>query len=80
MLEKIVVIDSIEILEDGHMQIREATKIIEDGIEIAKTYHRSVIAPGQDVTSHPQKIKDIAGIIHTEDVVKKYKDKTKKND
>lgn len=54
------VIDLIEVLESGHLQVREANLVERDGIVIAKTFHRYVIAPGEDVIDKEQKIKDIA--------------------
>ena len=75
MLEKLVVIDSINIIEDGQMQIRQATKIMEDGKEISKTYHRWCLAPGQDVTDQIDKVKDITNTVWTPDVVSAFKSK-----
>jgi len=60
MLEKITVIDKIEVLEDGQIQVRQATKIMEDGKEIGKTYHRWVLAPDMDVTNQDDRVKAIA--------------------
>lgn len=54
------VIDLIEILETGHLQIREANLVERDGVVIARTFHRYVIAPGEDVSDKEQKIQDIA--------------------
>ncbi|GAG96712.1 unnamed protein product, partial [marine sediment metagenome] len=48
MLEKITVIDQIEVTRDGTIQVRRADLIIEDGVEIAKTYHRHVLNPGDE--------------------------------
>jgi len=79
MLEKKIVIERIEILEDGQMQIRQATKILEDGVELSKSYHRWVIAPGNDVSSQSDRVKAVAGVIHTKEVIDKYKAKAKKN-
>ena len=79
MLEKKLVIDKIEVLEDGQMQIRQATKIFEDGAELTKSYHRWVIAPGDDVSPQSDRIKAVAGVIHTKEVIDKYKAKAKKN-
>ena len=80
MLEKLIVIDSINVLSDGQMQIRQATKIMEDGKEISKTYHRWVKAPGDDVTDQEDKVKKIAEAVWTEDVKKAHKDKQKANE
>ena len=49
-LEKLSVIDQIEITRNGNIQVRRANLIIEDGEEIAKTYHRHVLSPGDDLT------------------------------
>ncbi len=70
MLEKTKVIDKIEILEDGTMQIREETRILEDGEIISRSFtNRQVIEPGDDVSQLEQRIKDISGVIHTAEVV-----------
>ena len=71
-LTKEIVIDKIEILSDGQMQIRQATKILEDGKEISKAYHRWVLVPGQDTTDQTQKVKDIALATWTQAVIDAY--------
>ena len=73
MLVKKVVIDSIEVLETGHIQVRTATLILDDGKEIGKTYHRHVIAPDQDTSKEDPKVQAIANIIHTKEVIDTYK-------
>ena len=74
-LEKLVVIDKIEVLEDGQIQVRQATKIMEDGKEISKTYHRWVLTPGQNLTDQIQKVQDIATATWTEEVISAYQAK-----
>ena len=54
------VVDLIEVLESGHLQVREANLVERDGVVIAKTFHRYVISPGEDVSDKEQKIQDIA--------------------
>ena len=54
------IIDLIEVLESGHLQIREANIIERDDVVIAKTFHRYVISLGEDVSQKEQKIQDIA--------------------
>jgi hypothetical protein len=54
------IVDLIEVLSTGHLQVREANLVEKDGVVIAKTFHRYVIAPGEDVSDKEQKIKDIA--------------------
>jgi hypothetical protein len=77
-----VVIDKIEILEDGQMQIREATKIYRDGIEIAKTYNRKCISPdisSDNLLKEDSKVQLVAGVIFTKDIKDAYKaEKAKK--
>lgn len=74
-LTKTVSIDRIEILEDGKMQVRRTTKVLEDGVEIGKTYHRSVLAPGDDVVKQDSRVQSIAGVVWTPAVVTAYKEK-----
>jgi hypothetical protein len=65
--------DKIEIVGDfKHIQVRTATIIERDGVEISKSYHRHVIAPGDDVTNESAEVKAIAAVVHTEAVVDAY--------
>jgi len=73
MLVKKVVIDSINAIRTGHIQVRTATLILEDGKEIGKTYHRHVIAPDQDTSKEDPRVQAIANIIHTKEVIDAYK-------
>jgi len=73
MLEKVVVIDQIEVTESGHVQVRQATKIMEDGKEIGKTYHRHVLSPGDSLEGQDAKVQRIANAVWTDEVVKAYK-------
>ncbi len=56
-------IDLIEVLFNNILQVREAYIIEKDGIEIARTFHRYVLTPGDDLINQPQKIKDIAEVL-----------------
>lgn len=57
------VVDLIEVLENGHLQIREANIIEKDGVVVAKTFHRYVVVPGDDVSDKEQRIQDIAAAV-----------------
>jgi hypothetical protein len=59
-LEEIKVIDKVEILENGIVQVREATRIIKDGQQIAETYHRASFEKGADLSSMPANVRAIA--------------------
>jgi hypothetical protein len=71
-LTKEQVIDKIEIVENGIMQVRQATKIMEDGKEISKTYHRWAFEPGTDVSEQPANVQAIAAAAWTPAVIAAY--------
>ena len=66
------VIDKIEVVESGTLQLREATRIMRDGVEIAKTFHRTSLTPGQDLTGQPANVVAIANAAWTAEVVAAY--------
>lgn len=72
MITKEKVIDQITVCENGIILYREATKIIEDDVELTKTYHRSSLTPGQDLTGQPDKVIAIAQAAWTPEVVAAY--------
>ena len=79
MLEKKISYDH-SITELGHIQVRQITRIMEDGKEIGKTYHRHVLSPEDDLENQDERSKQIAQAIWTPEVVKKYKDRIKEKD
>jgi len=54
-----------EFLEDGQIQVKEITRLMENGEEVGKNYRRHVVDVGDDVTNEPQIVKDIASGLHT---------------
>ena len=44
-LTKVTVVDKIEVLEMGQVQVRTATKIMEDGVQLSSSFHRHVVEP-----------------------------------
>jgi hypothetical protein len=74
-LTKEVVIDQITVLEDGQMQVREVTRIMEDGVELSKSYHRHVVSPGDDLTKEDAKVAEVGTVVHTEKVKDDFKAK-----
>jgi hypothetical protein len=72
MLEKIEVVDRIEVLENGCVQVRTATRIMEDGKAISSTFHRHVVAPGDDYAAEDARVKAICAATHTADVISAY--------
>ena len=78
-LEEIKVIDKIEVVENGTLQVREATRIMKDGQEIAKTYHRWSFAPGADVSEMPANVQAIAEAAWTTEVIAAYQAQQEQN-
>jgi DNA-binding transcriptional LysR family regulator len=68
-LTKSVVIDQITVTETGIILYREATRILEDGVELTKTYHRSSLQPGQDISAVPANVQAICNAAWTPEVI-----------
>jgi hypothetical protein len=71
-LEKIIAVDSIEVTENNCVQVRTKTAIIENGSQISSTFHRHVIAPGDDYSSEDSKVQAICVALHTQEIVTAY--------
>jgi hypothetical protein len=71
-LEKKVVVDLIEAVENGCVQVRTKTAILEDGKEISSKFHRHVVAPGADYSAEDAKVQAICAAIHTPEVIAAY--------
>ena len=61
-----------EILENGVIQLRRSDIISEDGVDIATSYDRRIIAPGDDVLNESQEIQDLAAVVHTQARIDSY--------
>ena len=61
-----------EVLPNGVIQVRRADLVKEDGVEIARTFHRHVLVPGDDVSKEPECVKAIANAVWTPAVVSAY--------
>ena len=66
------IIDKIELIENNSIQVRTATVIEKDGVELTRTFHRHVVAPGADITNEDPKVQAIANAIWTEEVINTY--------
>ena len=70
--EKVIAADRIEILEDGSLQIREATIILRDGEPdptYPAKYHRYVLHPGDDLSGRDARIAAVAEAAWTPEVI-----------
>ncbi len=71
LIEKTLV-DKVELVENNSIQVRTANIIERDGTEISRTFHRHVVAPGDDVSNEDPKVQAIANAIWTEEVIAAY--------
>ena len=95
-LSKVTVVDKIEVLEKGHVQVRTATRVLEDGTELSSSFHRSIIVPqvrtgyekdvsagtwaATDVTGEDARVAAICSASWTAEVIAAYKSTVLAND
>ena len=72
-LEKIEIVDRIEVVENGSVQVRTKTVIMEDGQQIGGNFHRHIVAPGDDYSNEDARVQAICAATHTADVIAAYK-------
>ncbi len=72
-IEKNQIVDRIEVVEDGSVQVRTANRVTENGVVITQTYHRHVIVPGDDYSREDARVQAICAATHTAEVVAAYK-------
>lgn len=65
-------IDQIEIVGNWNIQVRQATTIEKDGVQVARTFHRWVLTPDMDISGQEQKVQDIANAAWTPEVKAAY--------
>jgi hypothetical protein len=73
VLKKIVNVDRIEAFENGLVQVRTKTTIMEDGNQISGSFHRHVVAPGDNYSAEDARVQSICAATHTADVIAAYK-------
>ena len=73
-LTKQTVVDKIEVLENGTLQVRSVTRVLEDGEVLSSSFHRHTLAPGSDTSNEDAKVVAIANATWTADVVTAYND------
>ena len=95
-LSKVVVVDKIEVLEKGQVQVRTVTRIMEDGVELSSSFHRHVVEPqvrtgyvkggsagtwaATDVTGEDARVQAICTASWTAEVIAAYKATVLAND
>ena len=71
-LTKNTTVDQITVTENGIIMYREATRIMEDGAELTKSYHRNSLIPAQDLTGVPANVVAICNTVWTAEVIAAY--------
>ena len=65
--------DKIEIVgEFKHVNVRTATVIKRDGIEISRSFHRYVVSPDSDISGESAEVQAICNVVHTDAVKSAY--------
>jgi hypothetical protein len=73
-LTKEIVVDKIEVLEKGQIQVRAATRVLEDGVALSSSFHRHVLAPGDDLSGQDARVSAIATATWTDEVITAYQE------
>ena len=71
-IEKIQIVDRIEVVKNGCVQVRTKTAIMENGKQISGTFHRHVVAPGHDYSGEDARVQAVCAATHTDEVVAEY--------
>jgi hypothetical protein len=71
-LEKKTVTGQLEVGENGSIGLRTDTVVLDDGVELSRSFHRKVLAPGDDVSGEDAKVQAVASAVWTDEVVAAY--------
>ena len=72
-ITKELIQDKIEVVGDfKHIQVRTATIIKEDGVEISRSFSRHAVAPSDDISDESEDVQAMARQFHTDAVKKAY--------
>ena len=72
-LTKTVVVDSIDVLESGSLQVRTRTDVLEDGVKLSHSFHRHVLAPGESTSGQDARVIAVANTVWTDAVIAAYR-------
>ena len=77
-ITKELIQDKIEVVGDfKHIQVRTATVIKEDDVEISRSFSRHVVSPDSDSTNESADVKAMVAQFHTDAIKKAYADHLK---
>jgi hypothetical protein len=82
-LTKEIVVDKIEVMEMGQVQVRTATRVLEDGVQLSSSYNRHVVDPSRnnddgwvdtDISGEDARVQAICNATWTAEVKTAYQD------
>jgi hypothetical protein len=82
-LTKEIVVDKIEVLEMGEIQVRTATRVMEDGTQLSSSFHRHVVVPSvktgdtwadTDISGEDARVQAVANATWTDSVKTAYQE------
>ena len=88
-LTKETVVDKIEVLEMGEVQVRTATRVLEDGVELSSSFHRHYVEPSTktgdtwgdtDISGEDARVQAIANATWTAEVKTAYQEQQDANE
>jgi len=88
-LTKETVVDKIEVLELGQVQVRTATRVLEDGTQLSQSFHRHVVEPSTkasgswadtDISGEDARVQAIANATWTAEVKTAYQEQQDANE
>jgi hypothetical protein len=68
-LTEVVEVESIEVLSDGTLIPREVTRVLRDGVELARSERRWALMPGDPLDGQPERIVAMAGALWTDEMI-----------
>jgi hypothetical protein len=71
-ITKQMVVDQIEVVQSGTVQVRTRTNIVENDLIISSSLHRHVVVPGDDYSNEDARVQAICAATHTPEVIKAY--------
>ena len=88
-LTKEIVIDKIEVLEKGQVQVRTVTRVLEDGVQLSQSYSRHILVPSTktdgswadtDISGEDSRVQAIANATWTSAVKTAYQEQQDANE
>jgi hypothetical protein len=72
-LHKVSIVDKIEAVENGCVQVRTATRVMEGDAVLSQSFHRHVVCPGDDYSGEDARVRAICAALHTPEVIAAFK-------